>query len=115
MPTVLGALLAVMSIVVIAYPFLKSGRYQLVTESFVNREKLRMERQRIYRKISDLEADHSSGDLTESDFQAQRDQLRISAAEVLKQESITAPAVRNDKLEQEIAKLRKKKARSSKS
>ena len=115
MAIAIGALLAVVSIAVIAYPFFKSGRYQLVTESFVNREKLRAERQRIYRKISDLEADFSSGDLTETDFQAQRDQLRFSAAEILRQESSSAPAIRDEQLEREIAQLRKQNARSSKS
>lgn len=115
MAIALGTLLALVSIVVIAYPFLGSKRYWLVSERFVHREKLRAERLRIYRKISDLETDYSSGDLTEADFQAQRDQLRITAAELLREESETTVPVkdRDEQLEREISRLREQYARSS--
>lgn len=108
MPIVLGTLLALVSIAVIAYPFLGRTKYRLVSETFVTREKLRAERLRIYRKISDLEADYESGDLTEADYQEQRDQLRIAAAEVLRQESgaSSTNAQRDEELEKEISKLR---------
>ncbi len=108
MPIVLGTLLALVSIAVIAYPFLGRTRYRLVSETFVTREKLRAERLRIYRKISDIEADYESGDLTEADYQEQRDQLRIAAAEVLRQESgaSSTSAQRDEELEKEISKLR---------
>ncbi|HJP27776.1 MAG TPA: hypothetical protein QF694_03080 [Dehalococcoidia bacterium] len=114
MPIVLGTLLAIISIAVIAYPFLGSQRYRLVSESFVTREKLRAERLRIYRKISDIEADYELGDLTEADYQQQRDQLRISAAEILKQESdsITIDSRRDEDLEKEISRLREQTTHS---
>lgn len=115
MPIVLGTLLALVSVAVIAYPFLGSKRYRLVSESFVTREKLRAERLRIYRKISDIDADFTSGDLTEADYQQQRDQLRISAAKILKQESgsTSTNSMRDEELEKEISRLREQAAASS--
>jgi hypothetical protein len=114
MPILLGTLLALVSVVVIAYPFLGSKRYRLVSESFITREKLRAERLRIYRKISDVESDFTSGDLIETDYQQQRDQLRIAAAEILKQESSTSmsDAKREEELEKEISRLREQSAPS---
>lgn len=110
-----GALLAFFVVAVIAYPFLGSRRYRLASQRFVNREKLRVERLQVYRKISDLEVDHASGDLTESDFQSQRDQLRVTAAELLREESgPDGPVMDSDEqLEQEISRMRKRSSRSS--
>jgi biopolymer transport protein ExbB/TolQ len=110
-----GALLAFFVVAVIAYPFLGSRRYRLASQRFVNREKLRVERLQVYRKISDLEVDHASGDLTESDFQSQRDQLRVTAAELLREESgPDGLAMDSDEqLEQEISRMRKRSSRPS--
>ena len=115
MQILLGTLLAVVSVIVIAYPFLGSKRYRVVSETFVTRAKLRAERLRIYRKISDLEADFTSGDLTEHDYQQQRDQLRIAAAEILKQESgvSMSDAKRDKEIEKEISRLREQSATSN--
>ena len=115
MAIALGALLAFFVVAVIAYPFLGSRRYRLASQRFVNREKLRVERLQVYRKISDLEADHTSGDLTESDFQSQRDQLRITAAELLREESGPDGLAMDgdEQLEQEISRMRKRSSRSS--
>ena len=115
MAIALGALLAFFVVAVIAYPFLGSRRYRLASQRFVNREKLRVERLQVYRKISDLEVDHASGDLTESDFQSQRDQLRVTAAELLREESgPDGPVMDSDEqLEQEISRMRKRSNRSS--
>lgn len=114
MPIILGTLLALVSVAVIAYPFLGSKRYRLVSETFVTREKFRAERLRIYRKISDIEADYESGDLTEADYQQQRDQLRIAAAEILRQESggNSTSKTREEELEKEISRLRKQSTHS---
>ena len=115
MAIALGTLLALIAVVIVAYPFLGSKRYRLAPERFVNREKLRAERLRVYRKISDLEADHSSGDLTGSDFQSQRDQLRVTAAKLLREESGPDGPTndRDEQLEQEISRMRERSARSS--
>ena len=115
MAIALGTLLALVAVAVIAYPFLGSKRYRLISRKFVNREKLRVERLQVYRKISDLEADNASGDLTESDFQSQRDQLRVTAAELLREESgPDGLAMDSDEqLEQEISRMRKRSDRSS--
>lgn len=115
MAIALGALLAFFVVAVIAYPFVGSQRYRLVSQRSVNREKLRAERMRVYRKISDLEADNESGDLTESDFHAQRDLLRITAAKILREESgPDGPTMDSDEqLEQEISRMRDRSTRSS--
>jgi hypothetical protein len=113
MPIILGTLLALVSVAVIAYPFFGSKRYRMVSESFVTREKLRAERLRIYRKISDIDADFTSGDLTEADYLQQRDLLRISAAEILRDESgaHSSDSKRDEELEKEISRLRGQTAR----
>ena len=115
MAIALGALLAFFVVAVIAYPFVRSQRYRLVSQRSVNREKLRAERMRVYRKISDLEVDNESGDLTESDFQAQRDLLRVTAAKILREESgPDGPTTDSDEqLEQEISRMRDRSTRSS--
>ena len=115
MPILLGTLLALVSVVVIGSPFIGSKKYRLVSDSFVTREKLRAERLRIYRKISDVEADFTSGDLTRADYQQQRDQLRIAAAEILKQESGSSISnvKRDEELEKQISRLREQSATSN--
>ena len=114
MQIILGTLLALASVAVIAYPFFGSKRHRLISESFVIREKLRAERLRIYRKISDIDADYESGDLTEADYQQQRNALRISAAETLREEtgSMSAGNGRDEQLEKEISLLKEKSAQS---
>ena len=115
MAIALGTLLALVAVAVIAYPFLGSKRYRLVPERFVSREKLRAERLRVYRKISDLEADNTSGDLTESDYRSQLDQLRITAAELLREESGPDGPINDldEQLEQEISRMRERSDSSS--
>lgn len=110
MAIALGTLLALVAVAVIVYPFLGSKRYRLVSERFVKREKLRAERLRVYRKISDLKADHASGDLTESDFESQHNQLRVTAAELLREESGPGGPKkdRDEQLEQEISRMRER-------
>jgi hypothetical protein len=84
----------------------------MVSERFITRELSRAERLRIYRKISDIDADFTSGDLTEADYQQQRDMLRVSAAEILRQESgaSSSNSARDEELEKEISRLREQSA-----
>ncbi|MGA0274870.1 MAG: hypothetical protein ACO3L6_02300 [Dehalococcoidia bacterium] len=111
MAVTLGTLLAILCVAVIAYPLFRKNRYRMVSESFVTREKLRAERLRIYRKINDLESDYTSGDLTEDDYQQQRDQLRHTAAQLLMQETGAGSARERD-IEEEIAQLRNRSSES---
>ena len=110
MAIALGTLLALVAVFVIAYPFLGSKRYRLISKTYVAREKLRAERLRVYRKISDLEADNESGDLTEADYESQHNQLRITAAKLLREETGRhGPAEeRDEQLEQEISRMRER-------
>ena len=101
-----GTLLVLLSIAVITYPFIRPASYRSLSNRFVHRETLRAKRWRIYRKIIDLEADFASGDLTESDHVEQRNQLRITAAELLRYESDSTPVTQEEQLEKEIAILR---------
>ncbi|MCZ6539196.1 MAG: hypothetical protein O6922_05160, partial [Chloroflexi bacterium] len=56
------------------------------------------------------EADHSSGDLTEIDFNLQRNQLRVTAAELLRDESGPYGPIkdREEQLEREISRMRER-------
>ena len=106
----LGTLLALIAVAVIAYPFLGAKKYRLVSKRFLKRENIRAERLRVYRKISDLEADYTGGDVTEADFQSQRDQLRIIAANLLREEAGPNGQIneRDEQLEQEISRMRER-------
>lgn len=110
MAIALGTLLALVAVAVVVYPFFGPKRYRMVSKTSVNREKLRAERLRVYRKINDLEADYASGELTDIDFNSQRDQLRVTAAELLREESgPSGPAEdREDQLEGEISRMRER-------
>ena len=111
MAIILGTAIALVSIAVIAYPFLWSKKYKLISGKFGTSDDLRMERLGIYSKIHDLEADHASGDLTNSEFLLLRDQLRVSAAKLLKEESEPRRSNDKDELEAEIARQREQSRR----
>ena len=110
MTIALGMPLVIVTITVIGYPFFGKKRYRLVSDSFIRQEKLRAERLRIYRKINDARSDFVSGELTEKDYLSQRNQLRITAAQILEQETsftLTDSQIENA-LEKEISMLRQR-------
>jgi len=113
MAIILGTAIALVSIAVIAYPFLGSKKYKLISGKFGTSDDLRMERLGIYSKIRDLEIDHASGDLTNSEFLLLRDQLKVSAAKLLKEESEPRRSNDKDELEVEIARQREQSRRGS--
>ena len=113
MAIILGTTLALLSIAIIAYPFLRSKKYKSIFGNSRTRDDISAERLRIYSKIHDLEADLASGDLTDSEFLLMRDQLRVSAAKLLKQESEQHGLDGGDELEVEIARQREQSRQAS--
>ena len=113
MAIILGTTLALLSIAIIAYPFLGSKKYKSIFGNSRTRDDISAERLRIYSKIHDLEADLASGDITDSEFLLMRDQLRVSAAKLLKQESEPHGLNAGDELEVEIARQRENSRQAS--
>ena len=113
MAIILGTTLALLSIAIIAYPFLGSKKYKSIFGNSRKRDDISAERLRIYSKIHDLEVDLASGDLTDSEFLLMRDQLRVSAAKLLKQESAPHGLDGGDELEVEIARQRENSRQAS--
>ena len=114
MSIILGTTLALLSIAIIAYPFLGSKKYKSIFGKSGTRDDISAERLRIYSKIHDLEADLASGDITDSEFLLMRDELRVSAAKLLKQESETRKFNGSDELEVEITRQREQSRQASK-
>ena len=113
MAIILGTTLALVSIAIIAYPFLGSKKYKSIFGNSRTRDDISAERLRIYSKIHGLEADLASGDITDSEFLLMRDQLRVSAAKLLKQESEQHGLDGGDELEVEIARQREQSRQAS--
>ena len=113
MSIILGTTLALLSIAIIAYPFLGSKKNKSIFGNSSKRDDISAERLRIYSKIHDLEADLVSGDITDSEFLLMRDQLRVSAAKLLKQESEPHGLDGGDELEVEIARQRENSRQAS--
>ena len=106
MGTLLGTTLVLISLGVLVYPFLNRSKYTLAGD--VMAERLRAARLRVYRQIADLEGDFRAGDLTETDYEAQLQELRVAAAKIMRrEEQIGAVVADADALEREIAAARK--------
>ncbi len=84
MGTAIGTALVLVTLAVLIYPFLRRG-YK--TPADATQERLRAEKLRVYRTISDLEADRASGTVSEEDFQAQLLELKLAAARVLREQA----------------------------
>jgi len=86
---VLGALLAVAVVVFVARPFLRepaprSDRLDELGEADRRRLELVEERDRALAALKELEFDHRTGKVTDTDYRAQVGPLRRRAAEALK-------------------------------
>jgi hypothetical protein len=106
MGTLLGTTLVLISLGVLVYPFLNRRKYTLAGNAAA--ERLRAARLRAYRQIADLEGDFIAGDLTETDYDSQLNELRIAAAKIMRREQQIGSVVADvDALEREIAAARK--------
>ena len=86
---VLGALLAVVAVAFVARPFLRepaprSDRLDELGEADRRRLELVEERDRALAALKELEFDHRTGKVTDTDYRAQVGPLRRRAAEALK-------------------------------
>ena len=109
MGILLGTTLVLIALGVLVYPFLNRRRYVLAGDP--SAERLRVERMRVYRQIADLESDFRSGELTQSDYEAQFKELRLAAAKAMQEEERMGLAVSDeDLLEREIQAARRSKA-----
>ena len=103
MGTALGTALVLLSLAVLIYPLIR--RRAQLSQHDPALEKFSAERRRIYGLISDLEDSRASGDVSEADFKAQLDELRVAAAKTLQQEADAgraAGATGKAQLEEEI-------------
>ena len=105
MGTVLGTALVLVALAALIYPFLRRRTYAPPADSAP--ERLRAERQRIYRQITDLEADRTAGDVTEEDYRAQLGELRTAAARAMRDEASIGTGGGEEQLEREIEAARK--------
>lgn len=107
MGMLLGTTLVLISIATLIYPFLNRRKYSLAGDPAV--ERLRVARMRVYRQIADLEADFQSGDLTGPDYDAQFQELRLTAARIMMEEERLGVIEMSDEesLEREIQAARR--------
>jgi hypothetical protein len=115
MPVAIGAMVALVSLVVIAIPFIRRSGAVLSARHTGEVERLTRLRSDLYDQIGQLQADHAANTVTNEDYQHQLLELRIGAAETIRQldqlgyeeEPQDAPApLTRESLEEEIAALR---------
>jgi hypothetical protein len=110
MGTALGTALVLLSLAVLIYPLIKRRAQLSQHDPALGR--LNADRRRIYGLIADLEDSRASGDVSEADFKAQLDELRLAAAKTLQQEAMIGRPADAARLEQEIEAARKARTRS---
>ncbi len=106
MGTLLGTALVLISLAVLVYPFINRRGYSLAGDPTI--ERLRVARMRVYRQIADLEGDYQTGDLTETDYELQMTELRVTAAKIMQREEQLGSVVSDaEALEREIEAARR--------
>jgi len=115
MPIALGAIVALISLVVIAIPFIRRSGAVLSARHTGEVERLTRLRSDFYDQIGQLQTDYAANTVTDEDYQHQLLELRIGAAETIRlldqlgyeDEPQNAPAaLTREVLEEEIAALR---------
>ena len=115
MPIALGAIVALVSLVVIAIPFIRGSGAVLSARHTGEVERLTRLRSDLYGQIGQLQTDYGANTVTDEDYQHQLLELRIGAAETIRlldqlgyeDEPQDAPtALKREVLEEEIAALR---------
>ena len=110
MGTTLGIILVLAALAAVAYPFVVVQRRRgNAPDPAIMR--LRAARTRIYRQIGELDAELKSGEIGQAEHKAQVDELRISAAQVLRELAMLEPdSATEAEIEQEIAAARRDRA-----
>ena len=110
MGTALGIILVLAALTAVVYPFVvvQRRRGDAPDPAIV---RLRAAQTRIYRQIDELDAELKSGEIGRTEHNAQVDELRISAAQVLRELSRLEPdSATEAEIEQEIAAARRERA-----
>ena len=83
-----AAALVMLAVLIIAWPFVspeREGPKQRLSDDDRRRLALAEARDAAYASLRDLEHDLRTGKVTEADYQAERDRLRVEAARVLRE------------------------------
>jgi len=122
MPIALGAIVALVSLIVIAIPFIRRSGAVVSAQHASEVERLTRLRSDLYDQIRQLQTDHAANTVTDEDYQHQLLELRIGAAETIRlldqlgyeEEPQDAPApLTRESLEEEIAALRQASSRQN--
>ena len=106
----LGIVLVLAALAVVVYPFVIVQRRR-VNSPDPAVQRLRAARTRIYRQIEELGAELKSGEIGREEHQAQVDELRMTAARILRDLSVLESDTATEAdLEREIAQVRRERA-----
>lgn len=110
MGTTLGIILVLAALAAVVYPFVVVQRRRgSAPDPAIMR--LRAARARIYRQIDELDAELKSGEIGQAEHKTQVDELRISAAQVLRELSTLESGTATEaEIEEEIAAARRERA-----
>ena len=105
----MGIVLVLVALAVVVYPFVIVQRRRAnSTDPAVQR--LRAARTRTYRQIEELGAELESGEIGRKEHQAQVDELRITAARILREMSVLESDTATEaEIEREIAAARRER------
>ena len=110
MGTALGIILVLAALAAVVYPFVMVQRRR-GNDPDPAIMRLRAARTRIYRQIEELDAELKSGEIGQPEHKTQVDELRVSAAQVLRDLSaIESGAATEAEIEQEISAARRERA-----
>ena len=113
MGTALGIILVLAALAVVVYPFVIVQR-RMANTSDTAVQRLRAARARIYRQIDELDAELKSGEIGRAEHEAQVDELRMSAARILRELSVLeSDAASKAEIEREIAAARRERSTAS--
>ena len=106
----MGIILVLAALAAVAYPFVMVQRRR-GSDPDPAVMRLRAARTRIYRQIDELDAELKSGEIGQAEHKTQVDELRISAAHVLRELStVESGAATEAEIEQEISAARRERA-----
>ncbi len=110
MGTALGIILVMAALAAVVYPFVMVQRRRgHAPDPAIMR--LRAARARIYRQIEEVGAELQSGEIAQAEHKAQVEELRISAAQVLRELAMLESGTATEaEIEQEIAAARRERA-----
>ena len=105
----IGILITIAVVVIISWPFFRSGRRRLTASpEFSEATQFRVAREEIYDQIRQLEADYEAKIVREDEYQSHLRELRVRAAELMRaQDQLPDELSDEDRLELEIQAARK--------